>query len=421
MSTAGQVCANDVILWVIFLLPINIVIHGAGQCLVAMGLFVGNVVGWIFLSKRMNSYAEISPKKIHNAPELFAARYGSWKLKDLVSVIWIVTLGLILVSVLKVIVSVVAYFMDMPESISLAIIVSFLILATILVDNKLMGIIKTIVFIMVIIVCLTMIGLVFYRMDAREILDNYRRSRLAGGTSIYLNILYYDGKTVDIGSAISMTGVGLGCIAMPLMYKGVLNIRDIKELDVGRIWAVIFEGFTILSSCILALLVVPVLYPEKAWANMNSFQVYNLMLKKLLGTGTYAYVFRFAALMVFIAAVVVMLESFMRNICEHIRGLVPAISRAGGIAKLLIDIGVVVLTGCCIFLVAEFVEFNREHMIAENWGLCAAALAAPLFCTLTYRHATGKGMYAGIIAGILTFVMWKYLPFVNGGILGYQR
>ena len=68
VSTAGQVCANDVILWVIFLLPINIVIHGAGQCLVAMGLFVGNVVGWIFLSKRMNSYAEISPKKIHNAP-----------------------------------------------------------------------------------------------------------------------------------------------------------------------------------------------------------------------------------------------------------------------------------------------------------------------------------------------------------------
>ena len=307
--------------------------------------------------------------------------------------------------------------MDMPESISLAIIVSFIILDTILVDNKLMGIIKTIVFIMVIIVCLTMIGLVFYRMDAREILDNYRRSRLAGGTSIYLNILYYDGKTVDIGSAISMTGVGLGCIAMPLMYKGVLNIRDNKELDVGRIWAVIFEGFTILSSCILALLVVPVLYPEKAWANMNSFQVYNLMLKKLLGTGTYAYVFRFAALMVFIAAVVVMLESFMRNICEHIRGLVPAISRAGGIAKLLIDIGVVVLTGCCVFLVAEFVEFNREHMIAENWGLCAAALAAPLFCTLTYRHATGKGMYAGIIAGILTFVMWKYLPFVNGGSL----
>ena len=199
VSTAGQVCANDVILWVIFLLPINIVIHGAGQCLVAMGLFVGNVVGWIFLSKRMNSYAEISPKKIHNAPELFAARYGSWKLKDLVSVIWIVTLGLILVSVLKVIVSVVAYFMDMPESISLAIIVSFLILATILVDNKLMGIIKTIVFIMVIIVCLTMIGQCCF--EAGDVKNTY-------GTGCFL-LMNTGDKAVDSQQGL-LTTIAIG-------------------------------------------------------------------------------------------------------------------------------------------------------------------------------------------------------------------
>ena len=129
IATAGQVCANDVILWVIFLLPINIVLHGAGQCFVAIGLFAGNVIGWIFMSKRMNSYVEFSKKKIHNAPELFAARYDSWILKDLVSVVWIVTLGAILVSVLRVIVSVVAYFMDMDESLCLAAITVCLVLA----------------------------------------------------------------------------------------------------------------------------------------------------------------------------------------------------------------------------------------------------------------------------------------------------
>ena len=51
-------------------------------------------------------------------------RYDSWLLKDIVSVIWIVTLGLILVSVLKVIVSVAAYFMNMDEWICMAIIVA---------------------------------------------------------------------------------------------------------------------------------------------------------------------------------------------------------------------------------------------------------------------------------------------------------
>ncbi|MFR5029171.1 MAG: hypothetical protein ACLTDF_10770 [Coprococcus sp.] len=71
--------------------------------------------------------------------------------QDIVSVIWIV-LGLIL-SVLKVIVSVAAYFMNMDEWICMAIIVAF-VFATILIDNRLMGIIKTVVFILVIIACL---------------------------------------------------------------------------------------------------------------------------------------------------------------------------------------------------------------------------------------------------------------------------
>lgn len=417
LSTAGQVCANDIILWVIFLLPVSIVLHGAGQCFVAIGLFAGNVIGWIFLSKRMNSYVEISKKKIHNAPELFAARYDSWLLKDFVSVIWVVTLGLILVSVLKVIVSVAAYFMDMDERVCMAMIVAFLVCATILIDNRLMGIIKTVVFILVIIACFVMIGLVFYRMDVWEILDNYRRARLAGGTSTYLNILYYDGKTVNVGSAVSMAGVGLGCIAMPLMYKGVINIQNVKELDAGRIWAIVFEGFTIISSCALALLVVPVLYPGRISAYMNSFQVYNLMLKQLIGESGYANIIRFVILMIFILAVVVMLESFMRTICEHIRGIVPSIKNAGRGLKLAIDITVVVLTGVILLIFGIFVEYDRERMIALSWGMCTAALAAPLMLSLMYRHSTKAGVYAGIISGMASFIVWNFIPIIHGETL----
>lgn len=417
IATAGQVCANDVILWVIFLLPINIVLHGAGQCFVAIGLFAGNVVGWIFLSKRMNSYVEFSKKKIHNAPELFAARYDSWILKDLVSVVWIVTLGAILVSVLRVIVSVVAYFMDMDESLCLVAITVCLVLATILVDNRFMGIIKTVVFILVICVCLAMIGLIFYRIDVYELLDNYRRSRLSGGTSIYLNIMYYDGEHISVGSAVSMAGVGLGCIAMPLMYKGVINIRDVKELDAGRIWAIVFEGLTILSSCVLAMLVVPVLYPERVYSGMNSFQVYNMLLKKLLGSGTVAYAARFFMLMVFVLAVVVMMESLMRNICEHMRGMVPPVFKDHSYVKLLVDIGVVVITGIALFFVAECSKYNREMMIVHSWGLCAAALAAPLMFTLMYRNSTRSGMFAGIISGIIAYFLWQYLPIIDNGSL----
>lgn len=413
IAAAGQVCANDIILWVIFLLPLNIILHGAGQCFVAIGLFAGNVIGWIFLSKRMNSYADISPKKIHNAPELFAARYDSWLLKDVVSLVWIVTLGAILVSVLKVIVSVAAYFMKVSEDACLALIVTFLVLATIFIDNRLMGIIKTVVLIMVIAACIFLIGCIFHVMSAHELLDNYRRARLSAGTSVYLNILYYDGSYVSAANVVSMTGVGLGCIAMPLMYKGVLTIKNVKELDAGRIWAVIFEGFTIISSCTLDLLVVPVLYPDRVSYATNSFQVYSMLIKRLLGESTGAYVVRSVILMVFILAVVVMLESFMRNICEHIRGLIPP-SKARAFVKLSIDVGVVVLAGVLIYMCGKYADYDKEYMIATGWGLCAAALAGPLIFTLMYKYSTKLSMYAGIVSGIAVFLIWQFTPYVRG-------
>jgi sodium/proline symporter len=414
LETAGQVCANDIILWVIFMLPINIVVHGAGQCFVAVGLFVGNVFGWIFLAKRMNSYADISKKKIHNAPELFAARYSSQALKNLVSVVWIITLGMILVSVLKVIVSMVAYFMGWSEKVCLIALLGFLLITTIFIDNRLMGIVKTVIFLMMIIACMGIIAMVFYRMDVFDILDNFRLARLAGGTSVYLNILYYDGEPLNLVSAISMLGTGLGCIAMPLMYKGVINIRDVKELDKGRIWAIALEGFAVILTSALALLAVPVLYTESVPANQNSFQLYNQMMKTLIGNMRYGYYIRTGILMIFIIAVVVMLESFMRNVCEHIRGLIKITGVTRDSLKLLIDVLTVVITGLCLYFVAEFAKYDRESMIITSWGLCIAALAAPLIVTLMYRDASAKAMYAGIFVGIISFFIWKFLPIYNG-------
>ena len=165
------------------------------------------------------------------------------------------------------------------------------------------------------------------------------------------------------------------------------------------------------------MLVVPVLYPERVYSGMNSFQVYNMLLKKLLGSGTVAYAARFFMLMVFVLAVVVMMESLMRNICEHMRGMVPPVFKDHSYVKLLVDIGVVVITGIALFFVAECSKYNREMMIVHSWGLCAAALAAPLMFTLMYRNSTRSGMFAGIISGIIAYFLWQYLPIIDNGSL----
>jgi Na+/proline symporter len=104
----------------------------------------------------------------------------------------------------------------------------------------------------------------------------------------------------------------------------------------------------------------------------------------------------------------------MRNVCEHIRGLIKSTGMAREELKLCIDVLTVVVTGLLLFFIAEFAKYDRESMIATSWGLCVAALAAPLIVTLMYRDASAKSMYAGIIVGIVSFFIWKMLPIYNG-------
>ena len=77
----------------------------------------------------------------------------------------------------------------------------------------------------------------------------------------------------------------------------------------------------------------------------------------------------------------------------------------------------VVLTGVILLIFGIFVEYDRERMIALSWGMCTAALAAPLMLSLMYRHSTKAGMYAGIISGMASFIVWNFIPIIHGETL----
>lgn len=412
--TAGQVSANDIILWSVFLMPVHIALYGAGQCILGIGLFVGNVFVWLFLSKRMNSYTEISDKKIHNAPEFFEARYGSVNLKNLSSLIWIVALGAILVSVLKTVVEIASGFWNMDKQLCLFIFLLLLVLATILLDNRIIGIFKTIIFVAVITVSVATIAYVFLTYSAGELLDLYRKSNIPTDTSRYLNILYYKGKSIEITDIISMLAVGIGCIGMPLMYKGVINVRDIKGLDSSRIWAVIFEGLTIISTSIVALLITPIIHPYTLKGNENSFEAYNMLYKSLLTGDEYEKPVRLAALFIYMLAVVILMESLMRNITEHVRGLIPPLKKTVSVnVKLIIDFVVIILVGIVVYVCTACFDFKALDVIIAGWGICAGALAAPCIMALMWKGATKTGILRGMEIGLLVYLIWKFVPILN--------
>lgn len=146
-----------------------------------------------------------------------------------------------LVSVMKTVVEITSEILDINRYLCLFVFLILLVLATILLDSGIIGICKTIILAAVITVAVATIVYVFSVYHASELLDLYRKSNIPTDTSRYLNILYYKGKLVEVTDVISMLAVGIGCIGMPLMYKGVINIRDVKRLDRSGICAVVFE------------------------------------------------------------------------------------------------------------------------------------------------------------------------------------
>ncbi len=414
ITTAGQVSANDIILWSVFLLPVHIAMFGAGQCIVAVGLFIGNVFGWLFLSKRMNSYTEFSDKKIHNASEFFEARYGSKLIKNLSGFIWILSLVSILAAVLNNVAEMVSSYLNFDKKVCMGVVLLLLVLATVFFDNKAIGIGKTVIFIALIVLSIATIVYLFTTHSAVELLDIYRKTDIPGDTSKYLNILYYKGERADVINMISMLSVGMGCIGMPFMYKGVINIRDIKGLDSSRIWAVTFEGLTIISTSVISLLIAPVIYPAALSGNESPFEAYNMFYKSLLAGKEYSYGIRMAVLIIYVMAVAILMESLMRNVSEHIRGLVPVMKKQISVkVKLVIDIMAVIVAAVIVFFCAKYLDIEFTKLILLSWGICASGLAAPCIMALMWKKSTKYGILSGIITGITTYLIWRFVPILN--------
>lgn len=419
--TAGQISANDMILWTLIMLPVDIILFGAGQCFVAVGLFVWNVFAWLFLARRLRGYAELTDTDIHHAGDFFLARYESKGLKYIISIIWIVILGMILSAVLQFSVEIISKHLKLNILLCTGLLVAALLIIVCIFDEKIIHFLKMIIFSAMILLFIVLIISFFSSREASDILDIYGKIRLSGGTSIYLNMMYYDGKLIEPVSLISMIGVGISCIGMPFIYKGIICVRDNKELDRSRIMAIFFVGVTIVASCILALLTVACIYPLKIDKDNNVFDVYNLIIHALYRTNRYETEIRYGILVIYMLAILILAGSLLRTIAELIRGLIPnGKNKKQNSSTMLFDICIVILLGLIMFFLIWQVDIHVQSMIKLAWNLCGSALAAPCFACIMWQKSTKAGIYCGIAGGGILYLIWSYLPVLHGASL-YQE
>lgn len=413
--TAGHISANDMIIWTMIMLPVNIILYGAGQCFVAIGLFAGTVFAWLFLAKRLRSYTELSKIPIDDAGDFFLARYQSKGLKYMISLLWIVFTGMLFIAVLQFASGIISDYLEISDTMCAGLIILSLFAVIAILKEKMIQIMKVIVFSIVIIVMILIIASIFTINKPSQVLDIYGKVRLSGGTSIYLNIMYYNGGPLGVIHLISMLGVGISCFGMPFIFKGIINVKDNKELDRSRVMAMIFTGMTVVISSVVALLLIACIYPLKIWRDSNVFQAYNLMMHALYRDAVYGEAFRILVLSFYMLLILILAGSLMRTMAELLRELIPDRKKTGKKDRAyLMDMLVLLLLAVVAFLLVWFIDYDIKDMITLAWDLCGSALAAPCFACFMWKNSTQKGIYAGILSGILGYLCWQFLPLMHG-------
>ena len=322
MQLAGNNSMAEVLLWALILLPPVVAVNGAGVCFIHIGLFAGITFACLFLVKRLRSYRDISGKEISDMGDFLYARYSSFTIKEMFMFVWLILTGMITMGLLSYIGKYLSGVTNRPMIVVICVVSLFCACSMYFISRRIRSTVRNIIYTLMVVMFLALIIWLFVVNTPAEILDTYGKVHLPGGTSTYLNILYYDGRSIGVPHIISMLGMGLGCLGLPFLFHGAMEARDVRSLDRGRVLSIIYTGIAVVILSIWALLNVVSMYPLKASEDIEMGKLLDIYITSLCYKEEYPLLFRYIAGGLFLCAVICLLERIYTMMFDLLFGMV---------------------------------------------------------------------------------------------------
>ena len=427
MLLAGNNSMTELLLWALILLPPLIVKNGAGVCFMNIGLFAGITFAWLFLVKRLRSYRDLSGKEMYNLGDYFYSRYESLFLKECYLVIWLLLVLAITGALLIYAGQIISDATEMGTRLAILICAGCLALFLCILSNKIRSIIRNIVYLLIFILFTGMIVWLLTSNSASELLDTYGKLHLPGGTSTYLNILYYNGKSIGVPHIVSLVGAGLGCLGLPFLYNGAFEAKNSHSLDRGRVLSMICAGTMVVALSMWALLNVACIYPLKAENFTDTNELLEAFIVSLCEKEQLPQAFQYIAEGILILAVVCLLERIYAMIFDIFKTMTRMDNRTSSkdnkiklkenrikskfVLTCVDIITVVVITGLItVFALLWKEDYRSIIRIAWEYSI---AVAAPCIVSIVWRSASKAGIFFGGLTGILVCSFWQFVPFLD--------
>ncbi|WP_373214164.1 sodium/proline symporter PutP [Ruminococcus sp. 5_1_39BFAA] len=415
--------ASDMSGWLLMGLPGSIYAFGTGQVWIAVGLFIGTVCNWVFISGRLRKYT-IAANNSLTIPAYFENRFrDKKKILLLISSIVIVVFFLVytasaLAAGGKLFTTIFGINYHVALAIGAAVILCYTFMGgfmAVCVTDFVQG------FLMLI--GLLVVPIVAYMMLPGNLTELINESGAVGGAAAFMNPFQNGDRPYTFVEIFSQLAWGFGYCGMPHILTRFMAVKNEKELKkswaIAIVWDILSLGTAVVIGVVGRAFLLPVILGENGTASSES--VFIEMIRKL---------FTEELALPFIGGIFLcgILAAIMSTADSQLLVTASAVSEdlyhnyvnkdADSKEILRVSRVTVIVIAVIAFFIAWDPDSSIMGLVSNAWAGLGSAFGPIVVMSLFWKRTNLPGAVAGIVSGGLTVIIWDYIPLVGGQTLG---
>ena len=406
--------ASDMSGWLLMGLPGSVYALGTGQAWIAIGLFIGTVCNWLFISKRLRRYTIVANNSM-TLPEFFENRFHDRK-KIILTISSVVIVIFFLVYTASALASGgklfnVVFGIDYHVALTIGAVV-------ILVYTFLGGFLA---------VCTTdfvqgllmLTGLMVVPVCAYSFIDGsfeaqVTASGITGSYSDYMSLFSNGGKPYRFIDILSQLAWGLGYCGMPHILVRFMAIKSEKEIKKSSAVAIIWCFLSLVAACVIGVLGRAYFGSDVLKDAENVFieminSVFNSKLALPFIGGIFICGILAAIMSTADSQLLVCASSVSKDIYKNIIKPSASDKKVLQISRI-----TVIIVAVLAFIIAWNPESSIMGLVSDAWAGLGSAFGPLVVASLFWKRTNLYGAVAGILSGGITVIIWDYIPLAGG-------
>lgn len=411
--------ASDMSGWLLMGLPGSVYALGTGQIWIAVGLFLGTVGNWLFISQRLRRYT-IRANNSLTIPTFFENRFRDNKKILLgVSSITIVIFFLVytasaLAAGGKLFHSVFGLDYTVALTIGAVVILVYTFMGgfwAVCVTDFIQGSLMLVALLAVPLLALGMLG-------SGNLTAALESTGVNAGE--YLNVMSSGNGRFTAVDIISQLAWGLGYCGMPHILVRFMAVKDERELNKSKGIAIGWVALSLIFACLIGVVGRAYLHPQVLMGGAEE-NVFIQMIIKMFTEDMKLPVVGGLFLCGILAAIMSTADSQLLVSASSVaEDLYAGVFHKKGDDKAILRISRI--TVLVIALLAYIIALNPDSsimgLVSNAWAGLGSAFGPIVIFALFWKRTNLQGAIAGVASGAMAVLVWDYLPIINGETLG---